>query len=238
MSTERAFANRAAYDLWAQTYPPVPHNPLMRAEQRVMEELWPKSPLHGKRLVALDLACGTGRYSELLERNGAGRVVSMDFSEGMLQRLNGQSRVRADMMRLPFACGVFDIVVSGLAVGHAPELDAWAAEISRVLAPGGTALYSDFHPAAAAAGMTRSFTDRDNCQHTLIHRCYEVADHRGAAERARLEIEAIREVRVGFELTEGFVGAEAFYRRWHGLPVVLAVRARKISEATEQHADA
>lgn len=238
MSTDPAFANRAAYDLWAATYPPVPHNPLMRAEQRAMEELWPKASLPGKTLVGLDLACGTGRYSELLERHGAGRVVSMDFSEGMLQRLSGHSRVRADMMRLPFASGVFDIVVSGLAVGHAPELDAWAAEISRVLAPGGIALYSDFHPAAAAAGMTRSFTDGESRRHTLMHRHYGVADHRCAAERARLEIEAIREVRVGFELTEGFVGAEAFYRRWHGLPVVLAVRARKISERFAQHVDA
>jgi malonyl-CoA O-methyltransferase len=210
----------------------------MRAEQSMMEELWPKAPFQGKTLVALDLACGTGRYSELLERNGAGRVVSMDFSEGMLQRLRGHSRVRADMMRLPFASGAFDIVVSGLAVGHAPELDAWAAEISRVLAGGGTVLYSDFHPAAAAAGMTRSFTDGENCRHTLIHRSYGIADHRRAAARARLEIEAIREVRVGFELTEGFVAADAFYRRWHGLPVVLAVRARKISERSKQDADA
>lgn len=237
VSSDPAFANRAAYDLWAASYPPVPHNPLMRAEQRAMEDLWPKARPQTRTLVALDLACGTGRYSELLERNGAGRVVSMDFSEGMLQRLSGHSRVRADMMRLPFASGVFDIVVSGLAVGHAPELEAWTAEISRVLAAGGTVLYSDFHPDAAAAGMTRSFTDAENCRHTLEHRHYRVADHRRAAVQARLEIEAIREVRVGFELTEGFVGAEAFYRRWHGLPVVLAVRARKISGGSKQHVD-
>jgi malonyl-CoA O-methyltransferase len=210
----------------------------MRAEQRAMEELWPKASRRGKRIVALDLACGTGRYSQLLRQNGAGRVVSMDFSEGMLARLSGHSRVRADMMRLPFASGVFDIVVSGLAVGHAPELDAWAGEVARVLAPGGTVLYSDFHPDAALAGMTRSFTDSAGRRRTLMHRAYGLAEHRRALRQACLEIDAVSEVRVGFELTEGFVAAEAFYRRWHGLPVVLAVRARKICHRSAQHDDA
>ena len=30
-------APRAAYELWAETYPAVAHNPLMRAEQSVVE---------------------------------------------------------------------------------------------------------------------------------------------------------------------------------------------------------
>src|SRR5581483_6789307 len=32
-------ATRAAYELWAPGYPPVAHNPLMRAEQRAVEEV-------------------------------------------------------------------------------------------------------------------------------------------------------------------------------------------------------
>jgi hypothetical protein len=48
-----------------------------------------------------------------------------------------------------------------------------------------------------------------------------------AANAAGLAIEAVREVRVGIELRETFPGSPEFYRRWHGLPVVLALRAGK-----------
>src|ERR1700748_439160 len=57
-----------AYERWAPLYPPVAHNPLMRVEQHAMLEAWPD--MAGKRV--LDLACGSGRYSNLLlEANAA-----------------------------------------------------------------------------------------------------------------------------------------------------------------------
>ena len=46
-----------------------------------------------------------------------------------------------------------------------------------------------------------------------------------SANPAALSI--VREVRVGMEMQEAFPGSPDFYRRWHGLPVVLAVRVRK-----------
>ena len=230
MTAGRALANLEAYDLWAASYPPVPHNPLMRAEQRAMQQLWPAAAsLNGAR--ALDLACGSGRYTALLRQSGASHVVAMDLSLPMLQRIEGGSRVRGDMECLPFGPATFDAVVSGLAVGHAYSLDDWVGGIVRILVPDGLLLYSDFHPDAAQAGMTRSFTDSRNRRHTLLHHRHEKADHHRVMQAAGLEIEAMREVRVGLELNEGFAGADAFYRRWHGLPVVLAVRARKLHHA-------
>src|ERR1700749_2720306 len=103
-----------AYELWAPTYRPEAHNPLMRAEQRGMERHWPQ--VAGCR--ALDLACGTGRYAARLVEAKAAHVVALDFSSAMLQRVCGVDRVRAEMSRLPFVRRAFDFVVSGLAVGH------------------------------------------------------------------------------------------------------------------------
>jgi len=37
----------------------------------------------------------------------------------------------------------------------------------------------------------------------------------------------VRELRVGYELQERFPGSESFYSQWHGLPLVLIVRAGK-----------
>src|SRR5271156_4870176 len=111
-------SNLSEYECWAATYPPEPHNPLMRAEQRAMLAQWPN--IAGT--CALDLACGSGRYSSALTEQGAARIVSLDFSAEMLRRSASEGRVRGDMMHLPFASGIFDFIVSGLAVGHAPDL--------------------------------------------------------------------------------------------------------------------
>jgi malonyl-CoA O-methyltransferase len=100
-------------------------------------------------------------------------------------------------------------------------------EVARVLRPGGSLLYSDFHSEAIGAGMTRSFKDATNVTRTVPHQVYDVACQRDALAAAGLTVEALTEIRMGIELTEDFPGSEQVYREWHGVPVVLVVRARK-----------
>ena len=211
------------YEHWAPTYPPEPHNPLMRAEQECMMAQLPDA----SRLQALDLACGSGRYARLLASAGASRVVAADFSSAMLSRVTTGDRVRADLTHLPFTADSFDLVVSGLAIGHAGDLGACLKEIARVLRPGGTVCYSDFHCEAARRGLTRSFRDATDRSFTLPPAGFEIDEHRTEAQRAGLVIESIHELRVGEELREPFKDSEEFYRRWHGVPLVLVIRARK-----------
>jgi ubiquinone/menaquinone biosynthesis C-methylase UbiE len=213
----------AAYERWAPLYPPIAHNPLMRAEQQAMLRHWPD--LTGRR--ALDLACGSGRYSHLLAETGAAQVVSADVCVPMLMQVQVGARVCASMMCLPFAAGTFDVVVSGLAVGHAPAVHPWMAEVARVLCKGGALVYSDFHPEAARAGLTRSFKDNDGLTCSVPHQRFSVASQLDAAKAAGLQIEAVHEVRVGMDLSEAFPHSEDFYDRWDGLPIILIVRASK-----------
>src|SRR5262249_29829559 len=73
---------RAAYELWADTYPAVAHNPLMRLEQSIVEPT-----LRQLRAVrALDVGTGSGRYLPLLRATGAAVVAGVDFSIAMLTR--------------------------------------------------------------------------------------------------------------------------------------------------------
>jgi hypothetical protein len=101
------------------------------------------------------------------------------------------------------------------------------AEVARVLRVGGTLLYSDFHPEAARAGLTRSFKDETDTRCTVPHQLYSVEVQLAAATAADLKVDLVREMRVGMELREPFPGSESFYRDWHGLPIVLVVRAGK-----------
>jgi len=221
--TSHITATREAYERWAPLYPPVAHNPLMRAEQRAMIEHWPE--VAGRR--ALDLACGTGRYSRLLADSDAGEVIAVDFCAPMLAQVSAARRVCASMMHLPFASDAFEVVISGLALGHATGVYPWMAEIARVLSKGGALLYSDFHPEAARAGLPRSFKDKSGRTFTVPHHCYDLDSQRAAAAAAHLTIEVVHEVRVGFEMHEPFEKSEEFYLQWHGLALVLVVRARK-----------
>ncbi len=216
-------ATLKAYERWAPLYPPVAHNPLMRAEEQAMKSVWPD--VRGGR--TLDLACGSGRYSRLLADTGAAEVVAVDFCLPMLRQVVTGQRVCASMMRLPFRDGTFGSAISGLAIGHAASLQQWMSEVARVLDVGGSLLYSDFHPEAAHAGLTRSFKDENDATCTVPHHVHEVTSQREAAESARLRIEDIREIRVGRELCEPFSGSAKFYREWDGLPIILIVRARK-----------
>jgi malonyl-CoA O-methyltransferase len=223
VSATNALSTFEAYELWADTYAAEPHNPLMAAEQKAMVELFPE--VHGRRV--LDLACGTGRYTRLLAAARAAEVIALDNSPRMLRQVTGGVRILASMVRLPFAQDTFDVVVSGLALGHAVELEPWMNEVARVLGPGGTLLYSDFHPEASLHGLRRSFSDRWNRRHTVPHCCHGLDSQRQAAVSAGLTVHVALELRAGIEFQEAFPGSDEFYRRHFGTPLVLVVRAHK-----------
>jgi demethylmenaquinone methyltransferase/2-methoxy-6-polyprenyl-1,4-benzoquinol methylase len=103
---------------------------------------------HGVR--ALDLACGTGDIAFAVAARGA-RVTGLDITPRMLQLAREKPApaprpafVAGDMMALPFASGQFDLVTTGYGLRNVPEIAGAAAEIARVLRPGGLFLSLDF----------------------------------------------------------------------------------------------
>jgi len=211
---------RAAYELWAATYPAVAHNPLMRIEQAVVEPLL--LHLHAKR--ALDVGSGSGRYLPLLASTGASLVLGLDFSLAMLTHSAGRGRVCADACRLPFKRASFDLVNASLMVGDVADLAGWTREMSRVLSAGGHLVYSDFHPSWAQHGWTRTFRGADGALHEVSYHPHAVDDHLAALEHAGLHILAIEEPRF---TEDGEPAIKAFRRRWGDPQVVVVFHAVK-----------
>jgi SAM-dependent methyltransferase len=85
----------------------------------------------------LDLGCGTGHsYRELAPRE----TVGVDLDPSVLRGQDRETRA-ADMRALPFADASFASVLSVQSIEHVPDPERVLAEVRRVLAPGGRAVF-------------------------------------------------------------------------------------------------
>lgn len=221
---------RAEYDAWAETYPAVAHNPVMRAEQTIVEPLLRR--LAPER--ALDVGTGSGRYLDVLASIGA-TGVGIDFSMAMLARsARAQARhvgrgglrygVLADAQRLPIRSGAVDLVNASLMVGDVDDLGAWTREMARVLEPGGHLVYSDFHPNWTHLGWRRTFRDAAGAMHELPFVPHSMDQHLGALADAGLALQFLREPGLSDERDRA---VRSFRRQWGDPSVVVVLHATK-----------
>jgi len=167
-----------AYRLWAPSYNG--ETVVSALEDRVARSVMPD--LVGLRL--LDVGCGTGRRLPPSE-SGPALSVGMDLVPEMLsagKRARGHRMIAAgDVRRLPFVTAAFDVVWCRLVLGHVDDVRTAYRELARVSGPGAHLIVSDFHPAAVAAGHTRTFQDAGGTVREVEHHVHESAAHVDAA---------------------------------------------------------
>lgn len=113
------------------------HYDLERRLEVVFDELLGGVDLRGR--LVLDAGCGTGEFSRVARARGA-RVVSVDIGPRLLSVARGkgiEQVAAADVARLPFADGTFDVVLSSECIEHTPSPRASMLELARVLRAGG-----------------------------------------------------------------------------------------------------
>ncbi|MEM6578591.1 MAG: methyltransferase domain-containing protein [Pseudomonadota bacterium] len=96
----------------------------------------------------LDVGSGPGFLAQELARATGpnGCVIGVDISEQMVERTMARNTCDwlafqvADAGQLPFEDNSFDVVVSTQVAEYVPDIDAFCAEMYRVLRPGGRAL--------------------------------------------------------------------------------------------------
>ena len=119
----------------------------------------------------LEIAAGTGVLTtELLAALPSAAVTATDLNTAMVgfgsRQAPGAAWRQADALDLPFGDGRFDLVVCQFGVMFFPDKPAVFAEVRRVLAPGGTLLFTTWddvgaHGFAAAlvAGIERAYPE-------------------------------------------------------------------------------
>lgn len=105
----------------------------------------------------LDIGCGSGRHAAAAAGRGRVQVVAADSNPADLLQVRerlardrvlagpppGRCRLlAADLIHLPFADAVFDLVICAEVLEHIPDHRAAMAELVRVLAPGGDLVVS------------------------------------------------------------------------------------------------
>ena len=118
----------------------------------------------------LDIGCGTGLNLPLLVDavGPEGRVVALDYSDGMLRRARARVKrhgwrnvelVQGDAARLEGVEGPFDAVMSTWAMGIVDDLPAALDRAVSVLKPGGRLAILDLHRTRAQRGVRRHIVD-------------------------------------------------------------------------------
>jgi ubiquinone/menaquinone biosynthesis C-methylase UbiE len=179
----------AGYRHWSRTY----DRPLrlFSLEEPPMLRLMEALPAGD----ALDVGCGSGRWSAHLHRLGH-RVSGVDQSEAMLElaraKLPDCTFRQGDLADLPVDGGSADLVVCALCLVHVEDLARPFAEIARVLRPGGRAVISDVHPMLTALGWQAQFPTDDGRAFMRLHQ-HLVSDYVRAAAAAGLSLATFEE---------------------------------------------
>jgi SAM-dependent methyltransferase len=129
------------------------------------------------RRSVLDLGCGEGRFSRMLEERGAA-VVGIDpvLRLASAARRRGRLNSQYAMARgesLPLGSGRFDLAVSYITLVDIADFRAAIAEVARVLKPGGSFLVANLGFVSASEGWARDEQGR-----RLHHRVDRYAEER------------------------------------------------------------
>ena len=105
---------------------------------------------HWAGKLVLDAGCGPGWYSRMMARAGA-RVVSVDLSAAVdlaagRSECGNPVQVQADLTRLPFRDGVFDLVFCYCVIQHTSDTRAALAHLVRVARPGAQVVLTHYGP--------------------------------------------------------------------------------------------
>jgi SAM-dependent methyltransferase len=179
------------YRVWSATYDDG-RNTAFDYDEPVVKEIVDALPAG----VAVDAACGTGRFSALLADRGH-RVIGVDSSPEMLARAranvpSGDFRA-GDLGALPADGASADLVTCGLALAHVPDLRPAFAEFARVLRPGGHLVISDMHPERILRGAIPTLRDSEGRPGRLPGHRHLVGDYLRAALAVGLELRRCEE---------------------------------------------
>ncbi|BBH71708.1 hypothetical protein ACTI_83930 [Actinoplanes sp. OR16] len=206
------------YEKWSATYDRAP-NGLFGVEEPIVHGILDAIGSG----IAVDAACGTGRYAAHLAGRGH-RVIGVDSSAAMLAHARarvpeGDFRL-GDLHEMPIPDDHADVLVCALALSHLPDVGPAFREFARVLRPGGHLVITDVHHELVALGSVPRIRTAEGEPGLLpVHR-HRAGDYLGAALPLGLRLLRCDEPRMSGEAT-GEMPAEIETGPWDAWPWTL-----------------
>lgn len=129
---------------WTELYPQHGQTEQERVvERRVFLDYTRTLPSDFRGKLVLDAGCGNGRYAKFASEWGA-RVVAVDISSAVdvaarnLAARDNVDVIQADLFRLPFRDGVFDLAYSVGVLHHTPDAAGAFRSVAKTVRPGGS----------------------------------------------------------------------------------------------------
>lgn len=220
-----SFNVSGGYKAWSDTYDSVP-NLLLEVEEPTVKTILKKFTPG----IALDAACGTGRYSELLNSFGY-KVTGMDLSPEMLSKARKTRNkkinfIEGNLTAIPLKTASIDLTICALALTHLPSIEKALSELKRVTRPGGNIIISDIHPSLVMLGGQAEFFDNIGRHGYILNYIHWHSDYFKSFKKLRLKViecfepvmksKHIKLAKAGFVLKEKTVAIAL-----EGLPVAL-----------------
>lgn len=120
----------------------------------------------------LDLGCGSGYFTNKLKKlYPKAYIVSLDIAHDMLSQVKLKQNwfktwgiVNADMHKLPFANGQFDLIFSNQVVHWSEDIKGLMVEVNRVMAKNACLMFTTLGPDTFYE-LKKSFAELDNFSH-------------------------------------------------------------------------
>ncbi len=196
--------------------PPVRLGPLDQAAMDAAGDL--------RGLRVLDLGCGSGDLTLALARSGA-QTTAVDLSSGMievarrrLERFAPDAKVDfvvAAAEELPIEDGSMDVII-GRFILHHLDIPRAAAECSRVLAPGGRALFAENSGRNSVLMFARDHLAGASASPATEH----LTSARSHPKTSRRYVPIFRELRLEYPVFDFFTlfDRQILRHRWPGPP--------------------
>jgi malonyl-CoA O-methyltransferase len=183
----------AAYDAWAASYDGY-DNPMVYAARTAL------APVLGQVTgqTCVEFGCGTGTNLAAMSAAGAGRLIGLDLSAGMLAQahaLNPRWDLRKHDMTQPLdlANKSVDFILFSLSLEHVEDLHRLLQEAKRLLRPGGTITIVEIHPFLSLQGIAAHFCTSDDQTITMPSFVHRFEDWFSAFKGADLFVVGLKE---------------------------------------------
>ena len=125
-----------------------------------------------KPAYVLDLGCGSGFFlKQLKKKYPKAHIIGIDLAFNMLKEAKGKqtwrqkySLINADMTKLPFPSGLFDLIFANQVIHWSHPLSSIISELNRVMAQEGCLMFSTLGPDTFIE-LKQAFARADNYAH-------------------------------------------------------------------------